>query len=226
MQIFPELLETQVLLEMEVAQNRFARESKILQKVGDLQNLTSQVSWVVPSEFIELYEVELYDSDSKSLNKVNEDINWVLDNNRLIFYATSLDTDGSTITKITSIPTSINSILVRYSHLPAALTARTVALELDNPDFTPAVMYGALATLFGRIKQPLGIDREGGAVLGIDRNTRDYWEVKFKEQVIEAKRYINSQDSTESEAVNYRDPGMTILPKEASDANLLKTSWS
>ena len=226
MQIFPELLETQVLLEMENAQNRFARLTRILEKIGDLQSLTSQVSWAVPSEFVELYEVELYDSDSKSLNKVNENINWVLDNNRLIFYATSLDTDGSTITKITSIPTSINSILVRYSHLPAALTARTIALELDNPDFTPAVMYGALATLYGRIKQSLGIDREGNAVLGIDRNTRDYWEVKFKEQVIEAKRYINSQDSTESEAVNYRDPGMTILPKEASDANLSKTNWS
>lgn len=211
---------------MENAQNRFARLTRILQKIGDLQSLTSQVSWAVPSEFVELYEVELYDSDSKSLNKVNEDIDWVLDNNRLIFYATSLDTDGSTITKITSIPTSINAILVRYSHLPAALTARTVALELDNPDFTPAVMYGALATLYGRIKQSLGIDREGNAVLGIDRNTRDYWEVKFKEQVIEAKRYINSQDSTESEAINYRDPGMTILPKEASDANLSKTNWS
>ena len=225
MQSFPDIGETQVLIEMQNSQNQFARLTGVLQKIGALAGLTENVSWNLPSDFVELYEVELYDTDSKALNKVNEDINWIVDDDMLIFYATSLASDGSTITKITSIPTSINAIRTRYSHLPAALTARSVALDVPV-QFTPAIMYGALATLFGRMRQPISIDQQGNTILAIDRNTRDYWEAKFKQMVIEAKRYINSQDSTASEAVNYQDPGKTILPQEALDASLSTTSWT
>jgi len=148
-QVFTKLLESQVLLEMETAQNRFARKTRMLQKIGNLTNLTTNVSWSLSSDFVHLYEVELYNSSSQSLNKTDENIDWLIDNNRLIFYATDADGAGNT-TKITTIPTSISSILVRYSHLPTALTTRSVALDIDV-QFAPAVMYGALSTLYARM---------------------------------------------------------------------------
>jgi hypothetical protein len=46
---------------MNNAQDKFARRTHILRKVGDLKTLTTKVSWDIPAEVIEVYEVELYD---------------------------------------------------------------------------------------------------------------------------------------------------------------------
>ena len=225
MLIFGGIGETQIIAEMNISQNKFARETKILQQIGDLQSLTSQVSWALPSDFVRLYEVELYDTNSKELSKINETIDWVIDNNRLIFFSTEQATNG-TVTKITSIPTAIGAILVRYSILPTTIVLRATNQTDDIPtQFRPAIFYGALATLYGRIKQSV-LDSSGNAVLMIDRDTRNYWEAKFKEQVREAKKYINSQDSTVRRVVNYQHAGAQRLPREAKDTNLTVTSWS
>ena len=64
MQSFPDIGETQALIEMQNSQNQFARLTGVLQKIGALAGLTLNVSWNLPSDFVELYEVELYDTDS------------------------------------------------------------------------------------------------------------------------------------------------------------------
>jgi len=76
----------------------------------------------------------------------------------------------------------------------------------------------------GWIKQP-ALDRSGNTVMILDGRTRDYWELKFRELAVEAKRYMNMQDSTSRDAVIYQDAGLAVLPKEAKDASLSTTNW-
>ena len=220
-QIFPQLLEQQIIIELNDVQNDFARRTKILQAIGDLQSITSQVSWALVSNFLELYDVELYNSGSERVDKEDEKLDWTIDNNRLIFYSTD-----SSNTKITTIPTSVSTILVRYSHLPTAIAARATALTVDT-QFTPAILYGTLENFFGRIKMDLGVDRNQNRLNGIDRNTRDYWGKKYKIMTIEAKKYLNMQNNaTNKEARFYPHAGRIILPSAAKDANLTLVNWS
>ncbi len=218
-QIFPSLLEPQIIAEMNHAQDKFARRTHILKKVGELKTITSQVSWDIPSEVVELYEIELYDSNGIALNKVNVNIDWFVDGGVLVFF------DTTSTAKITTIPTSINTIWTRYSYLPIALVTVATALTIQL-DFTEAVLAGTLETLYGRIPVPLGIDRQGNPIIAINFTAVKYWAGKYKELVFDAKRWVNMLDSTEREVRNYQFAGMFSLPKEAKDANITPTNWT
>ena len=217
-QIFPSLLEPQIIAEMNNAQNKFARRTQVLRKVGLLEGITSQVSWDIPTEVVEVYEIELYDSDGKPLEKIDEDIDWVIDGGRLIIYDTSSDT------QITTVPTSITYIWVRYSHLPTALVTVATALTLDV-QFTEAVLAGALETLYGRTPVPIGI-ADGQPIVAVNFQAVKYWANKYRELVLDAKRWINSLDSTEGRVISYDHAGIYSLPKEAKDAYVSTTTWS
>ena len=246
-QSFPELGLIQIVNEMDSQERRFARESGVLKKVGSLQTLTSKAYWAVPSDFDSLYEVELYDSVYAPLNKTDEDLDWYIDSggtggfpspgtgtpstttaNQLRFFSTN----G---TEISTIPTSITYILVRYSYLPASiLTEVTASLKafpstFSVPDqFSEAILAATLSAFYGRIRTPMQIDKDGNVVKMIDRNSRDYWEAKYKRLEIEAKRWMNNLDSTPREVQNYQHAGMYSLPKEHTDATLVAaaTSWT
>lgn len=218
-QIFPKLLESQIIAEMNHAQDKFARTTQILKKVGVLKTITTKVSWDVPSEVVELYEVELYDGNGIALDKINVNIDWVVDGRKLIFY------DTTSAALITSIPTSISEIWTRYSYLPTTLALVGTALTIDT-QFTEAVLAGALESLYGRMPVSLGTDNAGNSILRIDFNAVKYWASKYKTIEIEAKKWINSLDSTPSRTRNYQFAGYFTLPKEAKDANITPENWT
>jgi hypothetical protein len=95
-----------------------------------------------------------------------------------------------------------------------------------DTQFTEAVMAGALETLYARIPVPLGVDRQGNPVVGINFRAVEYWRSKFKEIEIDAKKWINNLDSTESRTLSYDHSGLYTSPKEAKDANITPTSWT
>jgi len=223
--LFPDKKAAQITLSMDMAQKRFVSLTHVLRKVGELAGLTSQVTWGVPAGFVKMYEVELYDSDGKWLNKFDEDINWRLDGNlggsRL--YLTFFDT--STDKKITSIPTSIDAIWIWYSFLPATLSDITTGIDIEE-QFMPAIKAGVLEDYYASTPVPLGVDKEGkNSLFGINTNMVAYWGGKFKELVIEAKKWVNAWDSSDRRAQNYQHGGKFVIPKEAKDSNISTTSW-
>ncbi len=218
-QIFPQLLEPQIIAEMNNAQDKFARRTHILRAVGDLQTLTTKVSWDLISGFVKLHEVELYSSTGIILRKEDESINHFIDGGKIIFY------DTSSTQKITTIPTSISYIWVRYSHLPTALVTVATALTIDT-QFTEAVLAGALETFYGRIPVAIGTDNAGNVVNAINLRVVGYWRSKFKEIEKDARRWINDLDSTEGDTIIYQDAGLVYLPHEAKDANVSPVSWT
>jgi len=228
-QLFPSIGETQIVLEIDRAQKKFCRKTKVLKKVGSLATLTSKAYWDCPSDFVELYEVELYDSAYAPLNKVDEDLDWYIDGQttaskyigQLRFYSTN----G---TEISTIPTSISYILTRYAVTPTTLATRATALEVVEDDQTEGIFALVLESFYARTPQPLGVDRGGNPVMGINFNAVKYWAAKAKEIEIDTKRWVNQKDSTPREATNYQHAGMYSLPKEHTDAVLVAaaTSWT
>jgi len=223
--LFPDKKAAQIILSMDMAQKRFVSLTGVLRKVGELSSLTSQVTWAVPAGFIRMYEVELYDSDGKWLNKFDEDIDWRIDgdlgNSRL--YLTFFDT--STDKKITSIPTSINTIWVWYSSLPTTLADITTGISIEE-QFMPAIKAGVLEDYFASTPVPLGVDRGQNSIFGINTNMVGFWGAKFKELVVEAKKWVNAWDSSDRRAQNYQFGGKFVIPQEAKDANISTTAWS
>ena len=217
-QIFPSLLEPQIIAEMNNAQDKFARRTHILRAVGDLKTINTKVSWDLVSGCIKVYEVELYDSDLKRVSKIDENIDWFIDDGKIIFYDTSEDE------QITTIPTTISSIWVRYSHLPTALATVAIALTIDS-QFTEAVLAGALETLYGRTPVPIGI-ADGQPIVAVNFQAVKYWANKYRELVLDAKRWINSLDSTEGRVISYDHAGLYSLPKEAKDTNITGVVWT
>ena len=232
-QLFPDLGQTQIILEIDRAQKKFCRKTKILKEVGNLATLTSKAHWDLPAGFIELYEVELYDSSYAPLHKVDEDIDWYIDSGGsfglggggttmgLRFYSTN----G---TEISSIPTSITYILTRYAVAPTTLATVATALDVTNDDQTEGIFALVLESFYARIRVPLGTDRNGNAMVGIDAKMVTYWQAKAREIELDAKKWINKLDSTERRTRNYQHAGLYSLPKEHTDATLVAaaTSWA
>jgi hypothetical protein len=231
-QSFPELGVMQIANEMDNQEQRFARETNIIRDIGNLATLTSKAFWALPTGFLELYEVELYDSAYAPLHKVDEDIDWFIDDSQLRFYST----DG---TEISTIPTSISYILTRYSKLPTTAVAAYIVTNNAYPtafaideQFSEAILAGTLSAFYGRIPKEVPVmNREGNVtrtLFTIDRNSRDYWEVKYERLKIEAKKWMNTLDSTERRSRNYQHAGLYSLPKEHTDATLVAaaTSWT
>ena len=228
-QLFPSLGQTQIILEIDRAQKKFCRKTKVLRKIGTLATLTSKAYWDIPADFIHLYEVELYDSDYAPLNKIDEEIDWYIDgdtsagkyNGQLRFYSTNS-------TEISTIPTTISYILTRYSHLPTTLATVATTLDIVDDDFTEGIFALVLESFYARMPVSLGVDRGGNPVQGINSNMVSYWRGKARGIEIDAKKWINKRESTERNATNYQHAGATSLPKEHTDATLVAaaTSWA
>ena len=228
-QLFPDLGQTQIILEIDRAQKKFCRKTKVLKEIGTLATLTSKAYWDIPAGLVELYEVELYDSSYAPLHKVDEDIDWYVDGDtaagkiggQLRFYSTS----G---TEISTIPTSITYILTRYAKLPTTLATVATALDVTDDDLTEGIFASVLESFYARIRLPLGTDRGGNAVVGIDSKMVAYWQAKAREIELDAKKWINKLDSTERRTRNYQHAGLFSLPKEHTDATLVAaaTSWT
>lgn len=231
-QSFPGIGLIQIANEMDNQEQRFARETNIIREIGTLATLTTKAYWDLPTGVLEVYEVELYDSAYAPLHKVDEDIDWFIDDSQLRFYST----DG---TEISTIPTSISYILTRYSRLPTTAIAASIITNDSYPTtfaipehFSEAILAGTLSAFYGRIPKEVPVmNREGSVsrtILTIDRDSRNYWEAKYGRLKIEAKKWMNSLDSTERRSRNYQHAGLYSLPKEHTDATLVAaaTSWT
>ena len=233
-QLFPSVGETQILLEIDRAQKKFCRRTKSLKKIGNLATLTSKAFWSVPSDFLELYEVELYDSAYAPLSKIDEDLDWYIDSGGASWASgagvaeTQLRFFSTNGTEISSIPTSISYILTRYANAPATLATRATDLDITDDDQTEGIFAGVLESFYARFPQPLGVDRSQNPVMGINTRLVKYWAAKARETEINTKKWINQLDSTFRRVTNFEHAGAITTPKEHTDATLVAaaTSWT
>ena len=206
-QIFPQVLETQIAIEIDSAQKEFCRKSRILRKVASLSSLTSQAQWSVPADFVHLYRVMLYDSNGQVIDKTNAQLDWIVEAGILIIYSTSSSV-------ISSIPTTVSTIYVRYSHLPGAIEDRADSFDVDDADYLEGIYAYVMKSMYSKFPVPIGISRDGTPMYGLHIQMIRYWEREGRSTELLAKKVLNMADSTEREAQYYGYAGRIVLPEE------------
>ncbi len=209
-QIFPQGIESQIALEIDSAQKKFCREARCLRKLGSLSNITSQAQWTVPSDFIHLYRVMFYSDTGQKKDKTDVSLDWTLQGGIvlpvLIFYST-----GSAI--LSTIPTSVSAILVRYSYLPSDIRDRTDTFDLKE-DYVEGVYAYVMESMYSKFPVVLGMSRNQEPISGIHTQMLQYWERKAGKTRLLAKKMLNIGDDTEIDVVNYDHAGRIVLPEE------------
>src|SRR3990167_2686055 len=205
--VFPNVKEQQAVHDLDDAQKLFATEVGLLETRGQLSSISTSVAWSLPSGFVRLTDVVLYDSDGNP--KYLGEYNYAHEIEFEKFYIYSLNS-----TPITGLSSEIDSAYIHYKKLPATISTRSTALEIED-QFTKALEHYLLGDYFA--KYPT---LENGIR---DLNSASWHKKRYEEYKIKAKRYVN-RDTGDARVQNYQFAGLQTLPKRVNDGVLGSTT--
>src|SRR3972149_7061709 len=125
--IFPNVKEQQVIKDLSDLQKMFANDTGLLTALGQLSSISTNVGWILPSDFLGFQgqdPLRLYDVDGNPVYL--GDHNYAYETQFNKFYIYSL-----TSTPITGITTADTAYL-HYKKKPTTITARGNTLEIDE----------------------------------------------------------------------------------------------
>jgi hypothetical protein len=182
-QLFPKVGRTQIIGELDKAQKEFVNDTKILTKRSALTSISTNTSWTLPTDCIEVLGVELYDSTGLEVYLDEVSLTYMISNGVITFYSTE-------DTLITGIPTSVTYIYLDYVYVPTSLTVETDTFTIPE-DFHEAVLDRVLAKFYARFPQP--VVTQNGSVITIDTRSIQYWNSEYNKKRIEGKKWFNIQ---------------------------------
>lgn len=200
--IFGQGKRTFILKQIDSAQKEFCRSSKILTDRAELTDITNNVAWVLPADFLKLTELEVYDSNGYPLSLFNQGLKYEIEFGALYFISLAS-------TPLVSIPTAIDSMFIKYIKLPTTITDLTDSLDIPE-DYHLAMEAFLLERMYARY--PVDIVSNGQIVKGIDRQMVRYYNEKYKEYIREARKNRFNDESI-TEPIQYPGAGKYELPK-------------
>jgi len=237
---FPQASHSELLKDIDTVQKRFSEKTLMLEKEGELASPSTSLEWSLPSDFLELSDrdsIELYDSNGNPLYLKNLQIWYTIDTGVITFYSTS----GSTIT---SIPSSVDTVYMRYKYRSGTIDEVTDSLTIDE-DFHEGIESGAMERLYVRYPTlPIltrGKEGDSGIAIGgmmrHDMNMIQYHRSIYDRATIDARKRRNSKRGTYSDVQSYPFAGRfelikrgklsgatTILPVSLGYDNYLKVT--
>lgn len=127
--MFPRATESMLVKEIDTAQKKFVNRTRLLRDVGELSSITSYISFALPSNFSSLIGIYYYDSDDNPIYEeeltIAAEVHRVSDSKKLTFRST-------TLTPITALPTTIDSIQIDYYKAPDAIVTRNSTLSIPE----------------------------------------------------------------------------------------------
>ena len=192
--VFPQVGVTMILKELNNAQNKFAFESRVLRGSSQLTTITSTYNYTLPTDFYSLLRIDYFDSSNKKLDFV--DMIYKVEGGYITF-------NSRNTTSFTGFSSTVNNIIIRYVKKPTEITGFTVTstlgvvseATLDIPDlFTEGVQAKILERLYTLF--PVPIATQNGVTQGINMQVVSHFNKVYKENVMQAKKYINSYDSS------------------------------
>jgi len=215
--VFPNVKEQQAVHDLDDAQKLFCTETGLLEERGQLSSISSNVAWSLPSNYTELTDVVLYDSNGNP--KYLGDYNYAYEIEFNKFYIYSLNS-----TTITGLSTGIDSAYIHYKKTSTTITSRSTALEIDD-QFTKALEHYLLADYFGKYPTEVSMMIRGEAVTRMMRDMKMAdWHLKRYERLkIKAKRFVN-KETGDGIVQNYQHAGAQVLPRRVNDGSLGSTT--
>lgn len=211
-QVFPSIGRTQILKEFDLAQKTLASEAELLEESGSLSDVSSYISWNLPSGFVKLNEVDFYDTSGNPLYKENLSIDFEVYDGQIHFVST-------TTTPLESMPSTIIYIILRYEKLPSDIETVDSTVTIDEVEY-PAMEAFVMKRFYSRVKVPKYVDKNGEVVSVIDNTSLNYWNGEYHRLKVEAKRRKNLLDTTERKAVYYPTAGQTYFLKRTKEASI------
>ena len=206
-QLFPDVAQTQIIYDLDIAQKNFCRETRILDSVlVTLTDIHTAIVFALPAGFNALKRINYYDASGNPLYEDDLMIGADIEGLNIYFHSTGTE-------PIKTIPAQIAQIDLIYMGKPTAITTLTSTWSVDDEYIT-----GVTAYLYSEYfaKYPQDIATSQGIAKVRDFKAVQYWEAKKAEYRKNAKLYVNSKDIRPLEPVNYPAGGQYDLPKHVN----------
>lgn len=203
---------TQILKEFDLAQKTLCSEAGLLEESGSLSDVTSYISWSLPSNFVRLNQVDLYDSDGDPLYIENLSMDFEVYDGSIHFFSTST-------TPLSSMPSTVAYIVLRYEKMPSDIESITSTVDIDEVEY-PAMEAFVYKRLYSKVRLPKYVDKDGNVIKTIDTTSLNYWDREYFRLKVEAKRRNNLLDNTERNAVYYKSAGQTYFVKRTKEVSI------
>ena len=211
-QVFPTLSRQQIIKEFDIAQKQLCSEAEILEESGSLSDVDTYISWDLPSGFVTLKRVDLYDSSGDPIYIENEDLDFEIYNGKIHFFS-------KTSTALDNIPSTVTYIVLRYSKMPSDLTSINSTVDIDEVEY-PAMEALVYKRLFSRIRMPRYVDKNGDVISTIDTTSSKNWGDEYHRLKVEAKRRKNLLDDTIRTSTFYPHTGQVYFRRRTKEASV------
>ncbi len=176
-QIFPEISESQIIKTIDYAQKKYAGEVGILRKSGELTDISSNITWVLPSDCKQVIDITFYDSNDMPLYMDDLGLLYQIVFSKITF----LKSDG---TKLSNIPDSVSSVYIDYEYYPETISGVDDTLEIDE-ELHGAILSEVLRSLFSKI--PVDVLTRDGVIKSRDWSAVQYHGAEYSKYVTKGK---------------------------------------
>lgn len=197
-QHFPKVGRTQILLDLNIANKKFAHETRLLVKQADLSIVPNTVEYTLAVEFPDIdrtiiKDVLFKDSNGNLVPKTSE-LKFTIINGKIKFY----DFYGG---DISAIPTGdISTITFVYVYVPATLVNDQDEPEIEE-QFHDALMFNVLGKYYSTF--PTTTIIQGQPVVMVNSNLANHFRGLYKELELYGKRKAN--ETISANATNIGD---------------------
>lgn len=190
-QEFPNKQVTEIILEVNKSYRDFASKSEVCVTYTDITSFNTCVDLNTDLDFPidgkKIKDVNFLDANGA---EISSSLRFeITETGQMYFYY------GNTVQ--TSLPTSVEKIRIYYSYVPNKLS-----LPTDEPDMPTELQDGIIYDVLEKFLQtaPTMMKKfsDGSTMLVKDWDSIKYYNAKYKEKIIDAKKYINSWTTMQS----------------------------
>jgi len=204
--IFPDLGYTEIWSQLDSAQKELNDDTKTLWAIGQLSTPSSNTGWSLLSDFLQLEDILLYDSDGEPVYMGDFSYAYEITNSK--FYIYSL-----TSTPITGLDASISTAYISYRKRPTSITSNSSSFLLPEDHHR-----GILASAYHKLFMLYPVDQiiNGTVIKARDYRASQLWEKEYEKQKRAIKRN-KYPDNIHAAAQNYQFAGKFELPRRVKD---------
>lgn len=204
-QIFPNVMDQQVIKDLDKAQKEFIDETFYLETYYSLTGISTNTVWSLPPIFNKLKEILFYDSNGNPLYKGDLDIDYEIEFGNLYFKSVTAE-------PLIQMPNQIGSIYVGFFLKPQPLNSLISSYSV-NDEHVNAIEAKVYKDYYAKFPVDV-MTRTGDVIKTRDFTAVRYWQGEEINGRINAKRWINNKNNsnTEGEVINYGMGGKFQLP--------------
>ena len=203
-QVFPQLGETQIIHDLNIAQKDFVAETNYLEDYVLLSDPSTNCAWTLPADYNNFKEILLYDANGNPLYLEDYQITYEIKYGKLYFLST-------TSTPISALPTAIAFIYLGYYKKALDMFDASASFQIED-EHIPVIYAKIYKSYYS--KYPMDVVTKVGTVIStVNFSAANYYAQQEVAERIKAKRWLNSKNDTSDGHALFQEAGKWLLPK-------------